>query len=96
MEESALKYSPLHQDHDESLKRLLDHSGEYEPQPPQPGVRGRFRHLPWLVHACLISFYLIYSVVLLTRKSMPTTTAACLEELEEYCMLALPAPNSTF
>jgi hypothetical protein len=97
MEESAPRYSPLHQDHHESLEELLEHSGKYESQLPEQPVRRRFcRVLPWLVHACLISFYLIYSVVLLTRKSMPPTTAACVEELEVYCMSALQVPNSAF
>jgi hypothetical protein len=90
MEQPTPKYSPLHQDHNGSLEKLLDQSGEDELQSPEP-VRRRFLRgfLPWLIHACLLSLNIIFFFVQLMRETGPPTTAACIEQMEVYCKIAI-------
>ena len=90
MENPPPKYSPLYQQHNGSLEKLLDQSGEDElqsPERPEP-VRRRslLRFLPWFVHACILSFDLLFFVIQLKGKPGPPTVAACTELTEVYCM----------
>jgi hypothetical protein len=85
------RYSPLRKDDNGSVEKLLNEYGEDgQSSASEPVQRWSLRRLLlWLLHACLLSFNILFFLAQLVGKPGAPTVAACLELTEFYCMIPI-------